>query len=106
MTFSLEELNARVLARASADPAESYTATLLGKGVAKCAQKVGEEAVELAIAAVSADKAATVSEAGDVIYHLLVLLKSADVTLDQVMERLEARTAQSGHAEKSGRGKP
>ena len=103
MTFSLEDLNQRVAERSSASPDESYTARLLRDGVDRCARKFGEEAVELIVSAVSRDKQGLRSEAADVIYHLLVLLKSADVTLDEVMVELERRTAQSGLQEKASR---
>lgn len=103
MTFTLEELNARVLARASASPEQSYTATLLRDGTARCARKFGEEAVEAIVAAVSRDRAGLVAELADVLFHMLVLMKSADVTLDEVMSALEQRTGQSGHEEKAAR---
>lgn len=104
MAFSLEALDARIATRASASPDESYTAKLLSRGVNKCAQKLGEEAVEAAIAAASADRAGFVGEAADTLYHLLVLLRAMDVPLEEVMAALETRTAQSGLAEKAGRG--
>ena len=103
MTFSLEDLASRVAERSSASPEASYTARLLRDGVDRCARKFGEEAVELIVSAVSRDKQGLTSEAADVIYHLLVLLKSADVTLDEVMGELERRTAQSGLDEKASR---
>ncbi len=103
MAFTLEQLNSRVLERASASPDESYTAKLIGKGVERCAQKLGEEAVEAAIAAVTGNKTGLAAEAGDVLFHLLVLLKAADVSLEQVLEELQSRTAQSGLAEKASR---
>ena len=105
MAFSLEELNQRVATRAAASPEESYTARLLSKGVEKCAQKLGEEATEAVIAAVTGDKSGLAAEAGDVLYHLLVVLKAAGVSLDEVMAELESRTAQSGLAEKASRGR-
>jgi phosphoribosyl-ATP pyrophosphohydrolase len=103
MTFSLEQLNARIAARAEASPEESYTARLLSRGVEKCAQKLGEEAVETAIAAVTGNRAGLIGEAGDVLYHLLVLLRAAGVSLEDVMAELETRTAQTGLAEKASR---
>jgi phosphoribosyl-ATP pyrophosphohydrolase len=103
MTFSLEDLASRVAERSGTSPDESYTARLLRDGVDHCARKFGEEAVELIVSAVSRDKQGLTSEAADVIYHLLVLLKSADVTLDEVMAELERRTAQSGLEEKASR---
>jgi phosphoribosyl-ATP pyrophosphohydrolase len=104
MTFTLTDLDARIWARAAASPEESYTAKLLARGIEKCAQKLGEEAVEAAIAAVVHDRAGLAGEAADVLYHLLVVLKAADVPLDDVMAELERRTAQSGLAEKAARG--
>ena len=103
MAFSLEDLNARVAQRSSASPDESYTARLLRDGIDRCARKFGEEAVELIVSAVSRDRQGLTSEAADVIYHLLVLLKSADITLPEVMTELERRTVQSGLQEKASR---
>lgn len=103
MSFTLGDLAARIDSRATASPEESYTAKLLARGVEKCAQKLGEEAVEAAIAAVAGHRVELAKEAGDVLYHLLVLLKSAGVGLDEVMAELESRTAQSGLAEKAAR---
>ena len=103
MTFSLEDLNERVTERANASPDESYTARLLRDGPDRCARKFGEEAVELIVSAVSRDKEGLTGEAADVLYHLLVLLRAADVTLDQVMVELERRTGQSGLEEKASR---
>ena len=103
MGFTLEALDARIAGRAAASPEESYTAKLLSRGVEKCAQKLGEEAVEAAIAAVAQKPDELAKEAGDVLYHLLVLLKAAGVPLDAVMAELEGRTAQSGLAEKAAR---
>jgi len=104
MTFSLDQLNARIAERASASPDESYTARLLSDGIDRSARKFGEEAVELVVAAVSRDKAGLTAEAADVVYHLLVLLKASGVSLDEVMAELERRTAQSGLEEKASRG--
>jgi phosphoribosyl-ATP pyrophosphohydrolase len=103
MTFTLADLDARIASRAAASPEESYTAKLLAAGVPRCAQKLGEEAVEAAIAAATGDRDGLAAEAGDVLYHLLVLLKAGGVTLDEVMAALEARTGQSGLAEKASR---
>jgi phosphoribosyl-ATP pyrophosphohydrolase len=101
--MNLESLDARIAARAAAAPEESYTAKLLQAGIAKCAKKLGEEAVELAIAAMDGDKREVAAEAADLLYHFLVLLKAADVPLDEVMAELERRTAQSGIEEKASR---
>ncbi|MBN9305146.1 MAG: phosphoribosyl-ATP diphosphatase [Devosia sp. 67-54] len=105
MAFSIAELDARLAERAKASPDESYTAKLLRDGVDRCARKFGEEAVEAIVAAVSRDTAGLTGEAADVIYHLLVLLRAADVPLAQVLAELERRTGQSGLAEKASRTK-
>lgn len=103
MAFTLEQLNQRVLDRASASPDESHTARLIAKGVERCAQKLGEEAVEAAIAAVARNNSGLAAEAGDVLYHLLVLLRASGVGLDDVMAELEKRTGRSGLEEKASR---
>lgn len=103
MSFSLDDLDRRIAARAGASPEESYTAKLLADGPDRCARKFGEEAVELIVSAVAADRVGTTAEAADVLYHLLVLLKAADVPLGAVMAELERRTAQSGLEEKASR---
>ena len=105
--FTLSDLARIVAARAgAADPSSSYTAKLLAEGVERCARKFGEEAVEAALAAVSEDDAALTAEAGDVLYHLLVMLRARGISLDRVMADLEKRTRQSGLAEKAARRKP
>jgi phosphoribosyl-ATP pyrophosphohydrolase len=103
MSFTLEQLNARIAERAKAAPSESYTSKLLAAGIERCAQKLGEEAVETVIAATARNRAGVAAEAGDLLYHLLVLLKASDVPLQQVMAELESRTLQSGLAEKAAR---
>ena len=101
--FRLEDLASIVAARAASDDPASYTAKLARKGVAACAQKLGEEAVEAAIAAVMSDRDGLKSEAADLLYHLLVLLHVSGVSLDEVKAELRHRTAQTGLAEKAGR---
>jgi phosphoribosyl-ATP pyrophosphohydrolase len=101
--FTLTDLEKRVRERAKAAATESYTRALLDKGVAHCAKKLGEEAVETAIAAVQDDKDHLIAEAADLLYHLLVLLWSRGVTLAEVEAALDKRTAQSGHQEKASR---
>lgn len=101
--FSLDDLAALVDSRAGTPPETSYTAKLLSEGPAKAAKKLGEEAVEAAIAAVQGDQKALVSEAADVLYHLVVTLKTVGVPLSEVMAELDRRTAQSGIAEKAAR---
>lgn len=102
--FTLADLDQIIAERArSGDPEKSYTAKLLADGVARAAKKFGEEAVEAALAAVASDKPHLVSEAGDVLYHLLVMLAARGVTLGEVMAELEKRTAEGGLAEKAKR---
>jgi len=102
--MTLDDLEARIAIRAAASPDESYTAKLIGRGMEKCAQKLGEEATEAVIAAVTGNRAELVKEAADVLFHLLVVLRAADVPLAEVMAELDKRTAQSGLAEKAARG--
>ena len=100
---TLEKLAPEIAVRKSASPETSYTAKLLSQGVEKCAKKFGEEAFELALASVLKDKAHTAQEAADVLYHLLVLLQSADVSIDDVMAVLKSREGTSGIDEKASR---
>lgn len=101
--FSLTDLERIVAERAKASPDESYTAKLIARGMEVAAKKLGEEAVEAVIAAVTNDREHLVAESADVIYHLLVVLKAANIPLDEVMAELKRRTAQSGLAEKAAR---
>ena len=87
----LSELEQILRQRAEADPGESYTATLLQKGQSYIAQKLGEEAVELAIAGVQADADRIVAEAADLLYHLLVLLQSHELQLADIVAELKLR---------------
>jgi phosphoribosyl-AMP cyclohydrolase / phosphoribosyl-ATP pyrophosphohydrolase len=87
----LASLERIVADRAAADPTESYTARLLAEGPAKAAQKVGEEGVEVALAAVGRDVDGLAEEAADLLFHLLVALKSRDVRLDTVIDKLRGR---------------
>lgn len=101
--FTLADLEKRVHERAKASAADSYTRALLDKGVAHCAKKLGEEAVETTIAAVQEDKGRLIAESADLLYHLLVVLAARGVTLAEIEAALEKRTAQSGHEEKASR---
>lgn len=101
--FTLDDLAAIVAARRGADPSDSYSAKLLAGGPARAAQKLGEEAVETVLAAVSGNREALRAEAADLLYHLIVLLAAADVSLDEVYDELARRTARSGLAEKASR---
>lgn len=99
----LEKLNSDISAKAGASPDESYTAKLISKGVAKCAKKFGEEAVELALSSVGNDRKDTTNEAADVLYHFLVLLKAAGVAPEDVMAELKRREGTGGLVEKASR---
>ena len=103
MPMTLDDLQARIAIRAAASPDESYTARLIARGMEKCAQKLGEEATEAVIAAVTGNRAELVKESADLLYHLLVMLRAADLPLAEVMAELDSRTAQSGLAEKASR---
>ena len=102
--MTLDDLNATILARRGADPETSWTAKLLAKGPAKCAEKFGEEAIEAIIEAARGDRDGLTTEAADVLYHFLVMLAASDVALSDVMAELERRQGTSGIAEKAARG--
>ena len=101
--MKLEDLVKTINSRADADPSESWTAKLLAQGPEKCAEKFGEEAVEAIIEAVKGDNNALISEAADVIFHYLVMLKSREINFDDVMKELKSRTNKSGFREKEER---
>jgi len=103
--FTLSDLERIVAERGRATDGSSYTASLIAKGQTRAAKKLGEEAVETVIAAVEGDRAELVTESADLLYHLLVVLKIADVSLDDVLAELQRRTAQTGLEEKAGRPK-
>lgn len=87
----LARLERTIAARAAADPADSWTARLLADGPKRAAQKVGEEGVETALAGAAGDDAELASEAADLIYHLLVLLRARGLGLAELAAVLEAR---------------
>jgi phosphoribosyl-ATP pyrophosphohydrolase len=87
----LTRLAATIAARATERPEGSYTARLLDQGVSKVSQKLGEEAVELVVAANAEDDARVAAESADLMYHFLVLLQARGVTLDAVLRELEQR---------------
>jgi len=102
-TFTLHDLETRVHERASASAEKSYTRKLLDKGVAHCAKKLGEEAVETALAAVSEDREHLIAESADLLYHLMVVLEARGVKLSEIEAVLARRTVQSGLDEKASR---
>ncbi|MGB8278194.1 MAG: phosphoribosyl-ATP diphosphatase [Methylovirgula sp.] len=101
--FGIEDLAAIIAERDNADAETSYTKSLLVAGPARAAKKMGEEAVEVVIAAIEGDKHALVCESADLLYHLLVVLQTRKVPLADVLTELKRRTAQSGHNEKISR---
>ena len=87
----LEKLEDVIRGRRQAAAADSYTATLLQAGPRRIAQKVGEEGIELALAAVTGNRDETIDEAADLLYHVLVLLSAGDIRLADVVAALEER---------------
>ena len=101
--FSLQDLEQIIAERAHSGDESSWTAKLVGKGMEKAAEKLGEEAVESVIAAIAQDKDALRNEAADLLYHLLVVLHIKGVGVEEVLAELQSRTAQSGLEEKAAR---
>lgn len=101
---TLSRLAATIAARRGADPETSWVAKLNARGVPVIARKLGEEAVETVIAALSGSREELIGEAADTLFHLLVLLDAKGVALDEVMAELDRREGTSGIAEKASRG--
>ena len=101
--FNLQDLEQRLHERAQESAEVSYTRKLLDRGVAHCAKKLGEEAVETALAAVAEDREHLIGETADLLYHLLVVLEARGVKLAEVEAALAARTTYSGLDEKAAR---
>ena len=101
--FTIHDLAVTIDARAASGGEASYTRKLLDKGAEHCAKKLGEEAVETVIAAVENDRSHLIAESADLLFHLLVLLKSRGVSLEEVETALEKRTTLSGLDEKAAR---
>lgn len=100
---TLTHLEQVIAARKDASPETSYVASLNAKGIEKIAQKLGEEATETVIAALSGGREEVVGEAADLIFHLLVLLQARRITLEEVMAELDRREGTSGIEEKASR---
>lgn len=98
----LDRLGATIEARRGGDPTQSWSARLLADPEL-AAKKLAEEAVELALAAVSGRRDGVVAESADLIYHWLALIAGAGVSMDDVAEALAAREGRSGVAEKASR---
>ncbi len=101
--MNLEDLIKIIDTRATADPSESWTAELLSQGPEKCAEKFGEESLEAIIEAVKGNNKELISEAADVLFHYLVMLKSRNIKFTDVLNELENRTNKSGLREKKER---
>ncbi len=102
-TYILADLAENIRTKRASSPEQSYTAQLLSKGVEKCAKKLGEEAVETALAAMTGDKTHVASESADLLYHLLVLLEATGVEFSDVLNELARRQGIGGLAEKASR---
>src|SRR5262249_20352004 len=101
--FTLRDLEKRVHERAKASAHVSYTRRLLDQGVAHCAKKLGEEAIETVLAAVEEDRARLIAEAADLIYHLLVVLEARGLSLAEVEAQRAERGGRSGLPERGSR---
>lgn len=101
---TLSRLETTITQRLAADPASSYVAQLHGRGLPVIARKLGEEAVETVIAALSGSREELVGEAADLLFHLTVLLAEKDIPLAEVMAELDRREGVSGLDEKAARG--
>ena len=101
--FTIHDLAAIIDARAASGGEASYTRKLLDKGAGYCARKFGEEAIETVIATVENNREHLVAETADVLFHLLVLLKSRGISLEEVEAALAQRTGMSGLEEKAAR---
>jgi phosphoribosyl-ATP pyrophosphohydrolase len=103
MRDTLTRLEHTIAQRADAAADSSYVASLFARGRGKIAQKVGEEATEAIIAALSGDRADVTAEAADLIFHLMILLRDVGVSLDDVLAELDRREGVSGLVEKAAR---
>jgi len=101
--FTIHDLASIVDARTASGGEASYTRKLLEKGPEHCAKKLGEEAVETVIAGIGKDRDGLIAESADLLFHLLVLLKSRGVKLEEVEAALAQRTGMSGLEEKAAR---
>lgn len=104
MDERLKALEQTIRTRRDADPSESYVASLRAKGRAKMAEKIGEEATEVVIAAIQDDSEAMKGEAADLLFHLMLLLADMDMSLDDAIVELGRREGLSGLEEKASRG--
>ncbi len=103
MNKILERLDLTIQRKITESPNKSHTAKLLKKGTEKCAEKFGEEAIELIVACVKKKKKEIVGEAADTLYHMCVLLRSKNISIDEVLTELVSREGVSGVEEKRER---
>ena len=105
MNEILERLDSTIQRKIAESPNNSHTAKLFRKGTAKCAEKFGEEAIELIVASVKKKKEAIIGEAADTLYHMCVLLRSKNISIKEVLSELVSREGISGLEEKRNRNK-
>ena len=103
MNKILERLDLTIQRKTTESPNQSHTAKLLKKGTEKCAEKFGEEAIELIVASVKKKKKEIIGEAADTSYHMLVLLRSKNISINEVLTELASREGISGIEEKRKR---
>ena len=103
MNKILERLDLTIQGKTTESPNKSHTAKLLKKGTEKCAEKFGEEAIELIVASVKKKKKEIIGEAADTLYHMIVLLRSKNISINEVLTELASREGISGIEEKRKR---
>ena len=103
MNTILERLDLTIQGKTTESPNKSHTAKLLKKGTEKCAEKFGEEAIELIVASVKKKKKEIIGEAADALYHMFVLLRSKNISINEVLIELASREGISGIEEKRKR---
>ena len=103
MNTILERLDLTIQGKTTESPNKSHTAKLLKKGTEKCAEKFGEEAIELIVASVKKKKKEIIGEAADTLYHMFVLLRSKNISIKEVLSELASREGISGIEEKRKR---
>ena len=103
MNKILERLDLTIQGKITESPNKSHTAKLLKKGTEKCAEKFGEEAIELIVASVKKKKKEIIGEAADTLYHMFVLLRSKNISINEVLSELASREGISGIEEKRKR---
>ena len=103
MNKILERLDLTIQGKTTESPNKSHTARLFNKGTEKCAEKFGEEAIELIVASVKKKKKEIIGEAADTLYHMCVLLRSNNISINEVLSELASREGISGIEEKRKR---